>query len=118
MFSLAHLFLMLNAIEFPEASSRVVEHYHSIRRGARLISALHLREAASRQEALRAWVGLTEASASLLARVGVVGPKRASYDSTAPNPSEWAAPIGRGIPGRAAAVVGHPERRGAWLTSS
>jgi hypothetical protein len=39
MFSLAHLFLMLIAIEFPEASSRAVEHYHGIRRGARLISA-------------------------------------------------------------------------------
>jgi hypothetical protein len=56
MFSPAHLFLMLNAIEFPEASSRAVEHYYSIRRGARLISARHLRDSASRQEALRAAV--------------------------------------------------------------
>jgi hypothetical protein len=38
MFSPAHLFLTLNAIDFPEASSRAVEHYHSIRRGARRIS--------------------------------------------------------------------------------
>jgi hypothetical protein len=36
----------------------------------------------------RASVGSTEASDGRLARVGVVGPTRASVDSTAPNPQE------------------------------
>jgi hypothetical protein len=36
--------------------------------------------------ALRASVGSTDASASLPARVGVVGPKRASFDSAARYP--------------------------------
>jgi len=38
----AHLFITLNAIDFPEASLRAVEHCHRIRRGARQISVRHL----------------------------------------------------------------------------
>jgi hypothetical protein len=38
MFSPTQRFLALNAIDFPKASSRTVEHYHGIRRGDRQIA--------------------------------------------------------------------------------